>query len=80
MISRQQVQIVLQDRHDVGRQTPVRLAAQVGDVDRNPPTRFQHPLAVGEDVAQQLEVLDIGPRHSLAVEFLLVLLAGEVRR
>ena len=76
----EQVQVVLQDRHDVGRQTPVRLAPQVRHVDRDAAPGLEDPLAVGEDVAQQLEVLDVGPGHAFAVELLLVLLAGEVGR
>ena len=74
----QEVQVVLQDRHDVGGQAAVGLAAEVGHVDRNAAARLEHPLALGEDVAQQRQVLDVGAGHPLAVELLLVLLAGEV--
>ena len=74
----QQVQVVLEDGHDVGGKAAVRLAPEVGHVDRDAATRLEHALALGEDVAQQGEVLDVGPGHTLAVELLLVLLAGEV--
>ena len=77
---RQQVQVVLQDGHHVGGQAAIRLAPEVGDVDRDAAARLEHPLALGEDVAQQRQVLDVGPGHALAVELLLVLLAGEVGR
>jgi len=73
------VQVVLQDGHDVGGQAAVGLAAEVGHVDRYAPARLEHPLALGEDVTQQRQVLDVGARHALAVELLLVLLPGEVR-
>ena len=76
----QQVQVVLEDGHDVGGQAAVRLAAEVGHVDRDAAARLEHPLALGEDVAQQRQVLHVGARHTLAVELLLVLLAGEVGR
>ena len=72
------MQVVLQDGHDVGGQAAVRLAAEVGHVDGDAPARLEHPLALGEDVAQQRQVLDVGARYALAVELLLVLLAGEV--
>ncbi len=75
----QEVQVVLQDGHDVGRQAAIRLATEVGHVDRNAAAWLEDPLALGEDVAQQRQVLDVGPRHALAAELLLVLLAGEVR-
>ncbi len=67
-------------RHDVGRQAAIRLAPEVGHVDRDAAAGLEHPLALGEDVAQQRQVLDVGPGHPRAVELLLVLLAGEVRR
>ncbi len=73
-----QVQVVLEDGHDVGGQAAVGLAPEVGHVDGDAAARLEHALALGEDVAQQGQVLDVGPRHPLAVELLLVLLAGEV--
>ncbi len=76
---RQQVQVVLEDGHDVGRQAPVGLAPEVGHVDGDAAARLERPLALGEDIAQQRQVLDVGARHPLAVELLLVLLPGEVR-
>ncbi len=74
----QQVQVVLQDGHDVGGQAAVGLATEVGHVDRDAAARLEHALALGEDVAQQRQVLDVGAGHPLAVELLLVLLPGEV--
>ena len=74
----QQVEVVLQDGHDVGRQAAIRLAPEVGHVDGDAAARLEHALALGEHVAQQRQVLDVGPGHPLAVELLLVLLAGEV--
>ena len=76
----QQPQIVLQDGHDIGRQASIRLAAEVGHVDRDPSARLEHPLALGEHLPEQLEVLEVGPGHTFAVQFLLVLLAGEIGR
>ncbi len=73
-------QVVLQDGHDVRGQAAVGLAAEVGHVDGDAPTGLEHPLALVEHVAQQLEVLDIRTRDTLAVELLLVLLSGEVGR
>ena len=72
------MEVVLQDGHDVGRQAAIRLAPEVGHVDGDAAARLEHALAVGEHVAQQRQVLDVGPGHPLAVELLLVLLAGEV--
>ncbi len=80
LASGQQVQVVLQDGHDIGGQAAIRLATEVGHVDGDATAGLEHPLALGEDVAQQRQVLDVGARHALAVELLLVLLAGEVRR
>ena len=76
----QQVQVVLEDGHHVGGQAAVGLAAEVGHVDGDPPARLEHPLALGEHLAQELEVLEVGTRHPFTVELLLVLLAGEVGR
>ena len=72
------MQVVLQDGHDVGSQAAVGLAPQVGHIDGDPAARLEDPLALGEDVAQQRQVLDVGPGHPFPVELLLVLLAGEV--
>ena len=76
----EEAEVVLQDPDDVGRQAAVGLATEVRDVDRDATTGFQRALALGEDVGEQLEVLDVGARDAVAVELLFVLLAGEVRR
>ena len=70
----------LEDADDVGGQAAVRLAAEVGDVDGDAPARLERADALGEDVAQQVEVLEVRRGHAVALELLLVLLAGEVRR
>ena len=70
---------VLEDGHHVGGQAPVGLAAEVGHVDGDAPARLERPGAVGEDVLQQAQVLEVGAGDALAVQLLLVLLAGEVR-
>ena len=54
-------------RHVAG-QRAVRAAAEVGDVDGDAPARLEHPLALGEHVAQQLQVLEVGGRHAVDAE------------
>ncbi|MEZ5297229.1 MAG: hypothetical protein R2697_13405 [Ilumatobacteraceae bacterium] len=80
LAAQEQPESVLQDVDHVGGERPVRLAAEVRDVDGDPPARLEHPHALGEHVVEQLEVLEVRRRHAVAFEFLLVLLAGEVRR
>ena len=80
LAAQQEMQPVLQDVDHVGGQAAVRLAAEVGDVDRDPAAGLEHAHAFGEHVVQQLEVLEVRARHAVALELLLVLLAGEVRR
>jgi hypothetical protein len=80
LAAQQQPETVLQDRDHVGSEAAERLAAEVGDVDRDPSARFEHPHALGEHVLEQLEVLEVRRRHAVTFELLLVLLAGEVRR
>ena len=76
----QQQPEVLEDLRHVGGQRPVRAAAEVGDVDGDPPAGLQHPRALGEDAVQHPQVLEVGRRDTVDAEALLVLLAGEVRR
>ena len=66
----QQPEPVLEDVDHVGGEAAVRLAAEVGDVDRDPPARLEHPHALGEHVVQQLEVLEVRARHTVALELL----------
>ncbi len=80
LAAQQQTEPVLEDVDHVGREAPVRLAAEVGDVDGDPAARFEHTHTVGEHVVEQLQVLEIGARHAVALQLLLVLLAREVRR
>ena len=50
----QQAEVVLEDADHVGRQAPVRLAAEVGDVDRDPPARLELADALGEHLGEHL--------------------------
>lgn len=40
---------------------------------------LEHPLALGEDIAQQGEVLEVGARYAVSAEARLVVLTGEAR-
>ena len=80
LAAQQQPEVVLEDADDVGRQAAVRLAAEVGDVDGDAAARLELADALGEHVGEHLEVLEVRRRHAVALELLLVLLAGEVRR
>ena len=79
LTAQQQPEPVLQDVDDVRRQAAIRLAPEVGDVGRDPTARLEHANAIGEHVGEQLEVFEVRARHAIALELLLVLLAGEVR-
>ena len=76
----QQAQFVLEDPDDVGRQAAVRLAAQVRHVDGDPPSGLHDPHALGEHVAEHLEVLEVRRGHAVAFHLQLVVLAHEVGR
>src|SRR5262249_30818779 len=80
LAAQQQLELVLEDVHDVGRETAIRLAAEVRDVHRDAATRLELARALGEHVGEQLEILHVGARHAVALELLLVLLAREVGR
>ena len=80
LAAQQQFQVVLQDMDDVGREASVGLATEVRDVHSDAPTRFQLAGALGEDLPQHVEILEIRRRNTFALQLLLVLLAGEVRR
>ena len=73
-------EVVLEHAHDVAGQGAVRLAAEVRHVDRDAPAGLEHPPALGEHVAQHLQVLEIRTGRAPFAEGGLVLLAGEVRR
>ena len=76
----QQQAEVLEDLGDVAREGAVRPAAEVRHVHGDATTRLEHPLALGEHVVEQLEVLEVVGRHAVDAELLFVGLAGEVRR
>ena len=80
LAAEQQAEAVLEDRDHVGRQPAIRLAAEVGDVDRDAAAGLELAHALGEHLGEHLEVLEVRAGHALALELLLVLLAGEVRR
>ena len=80
LAAEEQPEAILQDRDDVGRQAPIRLAAEVGDVHRDPSTRLERADAVREHGGEELEVLEVRARHPFLLELLLVVLAREVRR
>ena len=80
LAAQEQAEVVLEDADDVGRERAVRLAAEVGDVDRDAPARLELGDALGEDVLEHREVLEVGGRDVALAERLLVGLAGEVRR
>ncbi len=66
LAAQQQPEVVLEDADDIGGETAIRLAAEVGDVDGDPPSWLQHPGILGEDVAQHLEILDVRRRDLCA--------------
>ena len=80
LATQQQTEVVLQDVDDVGRQAAVRLASEVRHVHGDAPAGLEHAHAVGEHVAQHLQVLEVRAGHAFTLELLLVLLAREVRR
>ena len=80
LAAQQHPQVVLQDGGDVGRQRSIRPATEVGDVDGDAAAGLEHAHALGEHVAQHLQVLEIRGRDVALTERLLVGLAGEVRR
>src|SRR3546814_595830 len=67
-------------RSHVGRERAVGLATEVGHVHSDAPARLELRDALGEDVFQHREVLDVGRRDVALAELLLVGLAGEVGR
>ncbi len=75
----QQPEIVLEDGDHVGAERPIRLAAEVRDVHRDPAAGLEHPSALGEHVAQHLQVVEVGGGDALA-DLELVVLADEVGR
>ena len=76
----QQAEVVLEDARDVAGEAAIRLAAEVGDVDGDAATGLEHAHALGEDVAQHDEVVDVRLRHVTLAEDELVLLRREVWR
>ena len=80
LAAQQQPQAVLQDPDDVGRQGSVGLAAEVGHVDGDAAAGLELGDALGEDVFEHREVLDVGGGDVALAKLLLVGLAGEVGR
>ena len=80
LAAEQQPEAVLQDADHVGGQGAVGLAAEVGDVDGDAAPGLELGGALGEDVLEHREVLDVGGRDVALPELLLVGLAGEVGR
>ena len=78
--AQQQVQTILQDRHDVGGQAAVRLATEVRDVDCDTTAGFELVCTLGEDVGEELQVLGVRRGYTFAFELLFVLLARVVGR
>src|SRR5262249_22489110 len=73
-------EVVLQNAHDVAGERPVRLATEVGDVQGDAAAGLEHPAALGEDVTEHREVLEVGAGHVPFTEGRFVVLAGEVWR
>ena len=80
LAAQQEAQVVLQDRGDVGGQGAIGAAAEVGDVDSDAATRLEHAGALGEHVAQHLQVGHVVGRDVPLAQLGLVRLAGEVGR
>src|SRR2546423_593206 len=64
---------VLQNLSYIPRKRPVRATAEVRHVDSNSTSRFENALALGEDIGEQLEVLDVRSRHTVLAQLLLIL-------
>ena len=72
--------LVRSDPGDVARERSIRPTAQVRDVHRDPSPRLEYARALGEDVAQHLEILEVRRGNPVLAELELVLLAREVGR
>jgi hypothetical protein len=79
LAAQQEAEPVLEDADHVGRQRPVRLAAQIGDVDGDATTGLELGDALGEHVLEHREVLDVGGGDVVLPQRLLIGLAREVR-
>ena len=64
LAAKEQTEIVLEDPHHVSRQRPVWPPAKVCDVHSNPPARLELAGALGEHIAQEVEVLEVGGRDA----------------
>ena len=80
LAAQEQAEAVLQDPDHVGRQRAVGLAAEVGHVDGDAAARLELLDALGEDVLEHREVLDVGGRDVALAELGLVGLPREVGR
>ena len=80
LTAQQQAQIVLQDGGHVGGERAIGTAAEVGNIHRNPATGFEHAHALGEHVAQHLQVLEVVRWYRPFAECLLIGLPSEIGR
>ena len=71
---------MLEDAQDVGGEAAVGTTPEVGHVDCDPAPGLEDPDALGEDIGEHLEVLEVGGGDPLGLELLLVGLPGEVGR
>ena len=71
---------MLQDPDEVGGQASIGLASEVGHVHTEAATWLQGPDALLEHLGEHVEVLEVGRGDAIALELLLVGLAGEVGR
>jgi hypothetical protein len=78
LAAQQQPKLVLQNVHDVGRQTSKWFATEVGNVYCNASAGLKCSHTLGEHSAEQLEVLDVRARDALFVELFFVGLASKV--
>ena len=80
LAAQKQFEIVLKNANDVGGEAAVRLAPEVRDVHRDATAGLELAGALREHVGQQLEILDVRARNTVALELFLVLLPREIRR
>ena len=78
--SEQHPEVVLEDGGDVCGQVPEGFATEIGHVDGDAPSGLQHPDALGEDVTEHGEVVDVGSGDPVDAELGFVGLASEVGR
>jgi len=75
--AQQQAEVVLEDADHVGAEAAVRLAAEVGDVDGDPPPGSSARTHSANTSGAACRGTRVRRRHTLALQLLLVLLAGK---